>query len=713
MWFLLLTHLLIFFSDSGKAFHLPSDTDLLDDHSDSDICQTSGCVKAAADVLSSLDESVDPCDDFYQFACGGWVNSHDIPEDQSTVSTISGVQDDLNLKLKALLEKELTGKEPDFIRMLKSVYDSCMDLKSIEKAGSEPLKKALRELGGWPVVEGERWDETSFDWIDTLIRFRNMGYGFKSLMGFSMSEDYKNNTAYILGLDQARLGMPDRIYFLRGLDDPVTTAYFSFMVKAANKLGADEDTSEAELREVLRFETMLATISTSKEERRDYDSMYNKYTVKKLMEDIPQIDWLKYISGLLNFEIFENETIIVSDPNFVIKFADLITDTNKRVVANYMIWRLVQGSASDLSSEWRALGQEYFSVISGNKQESPRWEECLSVSDALGIPLSSYYVREYFKEESKHAALNMVKYIQQAFLNILENVDWMGKETKREAIEKALSMKPYIGYPQELLNDSFISGIYESLNLNGENYYENERKLTKWVYDFGFSELRKPVIKGDWRKHSGSAVVNAFYSPLENIIEFPAGILQHPLFSSERPNYLNFGAIGYVIGHEITHGFDDTGRQFDKNGNNVNWWDQKTDELFKRKAQCIIEQYGNYTAENGMKLNGINTQGENIADNGGLKETYLAYQQWVRDNGKEPRLPGLKYTQNQLLWISAANAWCQKIRPEVLSMLIISDEHSPAKFRVNGPVSNLPEFAEEFHCSSNSPMNPGNKCKVW
>ncbi|XP_035210704.1 neprilysin-2-like isoform X2 [Stegodyphus dumicola] len=718
MWFLLLTSLLIFFSGPGKAYYLPSGRDqqaiLFEDYSNShDVCLTPGCVKAAAEILSNLDETVDPCNDFYQFACGGWLKSHDIPADEASVTTMSIMQDDLDLQLKGLLEKELTGIEPDFIRMIKSMYDTCMDLKSIEKTDSEPLKKALRNLGGWPVTEGENWDEASFDWIDTLIRLRKMGYNFNSLMYLLVSEDYRNNTAHIIALDQASLGMPDLTYYLLGLDDPVTAAYFRFMVKAANKLRADERTSEAELREAFRFETMLANFSTPKEERRDIDSMYNKYTVKKLMEQVPQIDWLKYINGLLNDEIFENETLIVFDPHFITKFADLITKADKRVVANYMMWRVVKESASELSSDWRKLSQEYSFVLSGTEQEKPRWKTCLqSFSDSLLIALSSYYVREYFKEESKDVALEMVKYIQQEFLNILKNIDWMEKETKKQAIEKALAMKSCIGYPNELLKNSYISIFYENLTLNDKSYYENTRKVNKWETDYDFSELRKPRIKGDWKEYAHAAVVNAFYHLVDNIIAFPAGILQHPFFNKEQPNYLNFGAMGCIIGHEITHGFDDTGRQFDKDGNNVNWWEQKTDELFEKKAQCIVEQYGNYTAENGMRLNGINTQGENIADIGGLKESYMAYQTWVRDHGRETKLPGLKYTQNQLFWISAANVECAKVRPEVLSLDIISDSHSPSKFRVNGPLSNLPEFSEDFHCSSGSPMNPESKCTV-
>ncbi|GFT19377.1 neprilysin-2 [Nephila pilipes] len=703
--------------DSRQAIYVPSNTDRLVSLNSSEaanLCLTSGCVKAAANILSNLDESVDPCDDFYRFSCGGWLNTHAISEDRSSVSVFSEVQDDLNLKLRVLMDKEITGSEPDFVRMIKQMYTSCMDLKKIEAAGSEPLQKALKSLGGWPVVEGDKWDKSSFDWIDTLIKFRKTGYSHDILLDLSVTADYRNNTVHIIDLDQTSLGMPDRTYLVKGLNDSSTAAYFQLMVKAAKKLGADKATAEEELMQALNFEITLANFSLPREERRNISRLYNKYTVGKLQELVPQINWMKYFNGLLSDPIFQNESLIVAVPDFVIRFADLMINTDKRVIANYMMWRAAGQTLSLLSKDWRALAQEYSTVITGKSQEEPRWEQCLSsLSGSLGIALSSYYVRHYFKDGSKDSALELVKYIHKEFLSILDNIDWMDDKTKLQAKEKANTIKPYIGYPHELLNDTLVLELYENLTITNGSYFDNIMSLRRWSTDYAFSQLRKPNIRGEWKKHARAAVVNAFYNALENSIEFPAGILQNAFFNKDRPHYMNFGAIGYVIGHEITHGFDDRGRQFDKDGNNVNWWDTTTDELFKKKARCIIEQYGNYTAENGLNVNGINTQGENIADNGGLKEAYWAYHSWVKDHGAEPQLPGLKYTPSQLFWISAANVWCGKYRPEVLKLRIISGSHSPPQFRVVGPMSNLKEFAKEFQCPPDSPMNKPNKCQVW
>lgn len=702
--------------DSRQTIYIPSNTERLvsPNTSIANLCLTPGCVKAAAEVLSNLDEHVDPCKDFYRFACGGWLNRHAISEDKSSVSVFSEVQDDLNLKLRVLLEKKISGSEPPFVKMIKEMYDTCMDMKSIESVGAEPLKKVLSDLGGWPVVEGSNWDEAKFDWVESLMAFRKLGYSHDILLDLSVTADYRNNTVHIIDLDQTSLGMPDRTYLVRGLNDSSTAAYYKLMVKSAKHLGANKTTVENELLKALQFEIALANFSLPREERRNISRLYNKYTVKELQNMIPQIPWLKYFNGLLNHEIYENETLIVAVPGFLKDFANLITKTEKRVMANYMIWRVVAQSLSILSKEFRDIAQEYSSVITGKSQEEPRWEQCLSsLTGSLGIALSSYYVRHYFKEESKDTALELVKYIHKEFLNILDEIDWMDQETKKQARAKANTIKPYIGYPKELLNNTAVMNLYENLTISNDNYFQNIMRLRKWSTDYAFSQLRKPNIRGEWKKHARAAVVNAFYNSLENSIEFPAGILQNAFFNKDRPHYMNFGAIGYVIGHEITHGFDDRGRQFDKDGNNVNWWDKTTDELFKKKAQCIIDQYSNYTAENGMKVNGVNTQGENIADNGGLKEAYWAYHSWVKDNGEEQLLPGLKYSQSQMFWISAANVWCGKYRPEVLKLRIISGSHSPPEFRVIGPMSNLPEFAKEFSCSSDSPMNKKQKCQVW
>jgi predicted metalloendopeptidase len=325
------------------------------------------------------------------------------------------------------------------------------------------------------------------------------------------------------------------------------------------------------------------------------------------------------------------------------------------------------------------------------------------------------YVRRFFDESAKHSALEMVQDIRAEFDEILDEIDWMDEKTRLRAKEKSSRIVTHIAYPSELLEDQKLVDLYEGLNPKPEFYYKNMLDLTVFGTDYSFKRLREIVNKTDWISHGKAAVVNAFYSPLENSIQFPAGILQGIFFNAERPKYLNYGAIGFVIGHEITHGFDDQGKQFDSDGNLVDWWETDTARKFKEKAQCIIYQYGNYTVpEIGLNVNGINTQGENIADNGGIKEAYRAFLKVEKRHGDEPLLPGLQeFNSKQMFWIAAGNTWCGTYRPEALKLRLLTARHSPAQFRVNGPLANMPEFSKDFGCKPKTKMNPEERCSVW
>lgn len=696
---------------------LPSQADRLMGGEDAKLCLSPGCVQAAATLLQNMNQSVDPCVNFYEFACGGWVQRHTIPDDKSSLSQFSLIQDQLDAKLRTLVEEPIRpASEPLFVHKMKNMYQSCLNTTRIDSLGEGPLKGVLTVLGGWPVVEGASWDASRFHWLDALIQYRNFGYSHDILLDLSVIPDFRNNTRYIIDLDQTSLGLPDRTYLMRGLNDTAVEAYLRLMVEAAHLLGApDKEAARTELMDALQFEITLANYSTPREERRNISKLYNKMPLSELKKLAPKIDWDRYFNSLLTDKVASDEPINVVVPEFVQRFEHLLETTPARTLANYMVWRVVLQSYASLGKAWRERLQEFNGVLTGKTRETARWEQCMgSLTGSLGIALSSLYVRHFFQEDAKGSALDMVQFIVREFLTILDGIDWMDEQTRQRARAKAQSIRPYIGYPDELLNDTLVEEHYAKVALRPDTYFENIMRLRKWSTDYAFGQLRKPHIKGEWKKHAQVAVVNAYYNSLENCIEFPAGILQGAFFSKDRPNYMNYGAIGFVIGHEITHGFDDRGRQFDKEGNNVNWWEHETDLRFRERAQCIVDQYGNYTVAKGtMKVNGVNTQGENIADNGGIKEAFKAYQRWVKENGAEAALPGLRYTPQQLFWISAANVWCGKYRPEAMKLRIMSGSHSPPSYRVIGPMSNTPEFAQEFNCAPGTPMNPVKKCSVW
>ncbi|OWR48508.1 zinc metalloprotease [Danaus plexippus plexippus] len=674
---------------------------------DYNLCTSPGCIHTASKLLINMDDKTDPCDDFYDFACGSFVKNTRIPDDKTSVNTFSIITDQLQEQIRALLDEPISENEPRPFVLAKTLYQACMNRTAIEARGVQPLLEMLLRLGGWPVLQGDTWNERSFSWEESVYRFREAGYSVDYFLDFSISVD----------LDQASLGL-SREYLNRGFSDKLVQAYYEYMVDIATLLGAERAKAEVELKESLQFEMKLANISLPLEKRRNATSLYNPMTIAELQQKFPRIPWLAYINRLLSphVQVGLDEVTIVNVPKYITDLEDLLEKTPKRVQANYVMWRVAGASVSYLTEDLRRRQLAYVTALSGKTERESRWKECAdTTSVSMSIAVGALYIRKYFNENSKSNALEMVNDIRQQFRKTLETVDWMDEKTRREALEKADAMASHIAYPSEMLDNDKLTEFYSGLEMSSDKLMESVLNLTLFGTEYLFGKLREPVNKTDWVTHGRPAIVNAFYSSIENSIQFPAGILQGAFFSANRPAYMNYGAIGFVIGHEITHGFDDQGRQFDKNGNLVDWWQETTKQKYLEKAKCIIDQYFNYTVkEVNMKLNGVNTQGENIADNGGIKEAYYAYQAWTQRHGEEARLPGLeKYSARQLFWMSAANTWCSVYRNEAIKLRITTGFHAPGRFRVIGPMSNMEEFAADFKCPAGSPMNPVKKCKVW
>lgn len=684
--------------------------------SEGKLCLSEGCVHTASMLLKNMDLEASPCDDFYQFACGRF-RTKSIPDDKSSLSSFSVISDELQLQLRSILEEPSEQGEAAPFRYAKTLYKVCMNKSRIETGGEERVRSLLEKLGGWPVLEGDSWDEGSFDWRQAVYRFKKNGLSVDYIIDFSVSVDYKNTTHRIIDLDQASLAL-NREFFMKGLENRLVAAYSKYMVDMAVLLGAEPMRAAKELRESLEFEMRLANISLPMEKKRNATLLYNKMTVGELQSKFPSIPWREYISNILPEKIVidEHEPVIVEVPSFITELEKILEQTPKRTVANYMLWRAAASVVSYLPEKYRARQLEYYTAVSGSTEREARWKECVDHSaSSLSLAVGSLYIRKYFDEAAKNNALELVSRVRTEMYKILESVEWMDEDTRHHALEKAKSMTEHIAYPDELLDQKKLEQFYSGYEISDGHFLDAVLNTTTFAFEFNFGRLRDPVNKTEWFSHGRPTVVNAYYNSIENSIQFPAGILQGTFFSNMRPSYMNYGAIGFVIGHEITHGFDDQGRQFDASGNLVDWWAAETKERYLEKARCIIEQYGNYTdSQVNMPLNGINTQGENIADNGGIKEAYRAYVSWAEENGEEPRLPGLEdYSPRQMFWISAASVWCSVYRNETLSNRITTGYHSPGEFRVRGPLSNRPEFAADFGCPRGSPMNPEKKCQVW
>ncbi|XP_015110120.1 neprilysin-2 [Diachasma alloeum] len=677
------------------------------------VCTTKVCKDTASMIITKMDINVEPCDNFYRFACGNYLNNTLIPPDRGTMSASEDIRIEIEKRLRTVLEEPSLPTEPKAFKLAKKLYKSCMNETAIKAQSRKLLLSILQKLGGWPVLEGDQWNEETFKWIQSLNKFSDLGDLMKYFLQITINTDYKNTTKQVIYLDQASLSIP-REYLAKGLNDKVVQIYYRHMVDIAVILGAKREFAEKQLVQSLKFEMKLANISLPDEKLLNYTLLYNPMTIAQLSQTYPSIPWKEYFNRLLppSIRVDDSEIVIVQVPSFITNLEKLMKETPKRIQANYLMWRVLQNLLNFLDNQIE-LQLQYLTHLSGTKSES-RWKQCVFfVSDSLSISVGAQYVRKYFNKDTKKNVIEMVDDIRKQLNQILQKVDWMDDETRKSALEKAASMTSYIAYPDELLDDRKLEEFYQDLELSDENYLQNIINISLFTIKNSFSELREPYNKSDWRIAESPVTVNTVYAE-DNSIQFPAGILQGAFFNNDRPRYMNYGAIGLLIGHEITHAFDNIGRQLDKDGNLINWWSPSTDEKYLAKAQCIIDQYGNYSVEEvGLNLNGINTQGENIADNGGMKLAYLTYKDWSVRNGREPMLPRLPYTPRQMFWISAASTRCEKLRIEDLEDLVIVDPHPPAEFFILGALSNMPEFADDFKCPVGSRMNPKKKCSVW
>uniref|UniRef100_A0A8C1QGY0 Membrane metallo-endopeptidase-like 1 n=1 Tax=Cyprinus carpio TaxID=7962 RepID=A0A8C1QGY0_CYPCA len=659
------------------------------------VCTTPQCVTAAARLLQNMDPSVEPCQNFYQYACGGWIERHVIPETSSLHSVFNILRDELEIVLKGVLEMENKDDREAF-KKAKTLYSSCMNEILIEQRDSQPLLGLIDSIGDWPVAS-EVWNSTSERmWsLEDTLAVLNARYNKKAVLEMFVWPDDRDSSSYIIHVDQPLLGMPSRDYYLSdGNYKKVHCAYLEFMVSIARiaredrNLTQDEERVWEDMTQVLALETDIANATSPAEERNDITVLYNKMTLREAQQafNLNGFNWTRYIQGIMSsvsVTVQPDEPIVVYCSPYLEKLSDVLSKHSHRTLQNYLAWMLIMERVSSMSRRFKDVR-----ALHGTTVEEARWRDCVRyVQGNMENAVGALYVRETFSGNSKRMVRELIRKIQEAYVETLEELSWMDEQSKEKAREK--------------------------LNFSEENYFENILENLAASAQKVHKKLREPVDPDMWI--IGAAVVNAFYSHNRNQIVFPAGILQPPFFSEKQLQALNFGGIGMVIGHEITHGFDDHGRNFDKDGNMYNWWSNYSAERFEDQSKCMVEQYGKFSWKlaGGQNVSGITTLGENIADNGGVRQAYKAYMKWVEREGEEPRLPGLDMDHKQLFFLNFAQVWCGACRPEYAIQSIKTDPHSPLEYRVLGSLQNFEAFSEAFHCARGAPMNPEEKCRVW
>ncbi|KAK4872108.1 hypothetical protein RN001_016232 [Aquatica leii] len=694
-----------------------------------------------------MNRAVNPCEDFYEFSCGNWAKYNPMPPDKAGYDTFEILRESLDEMLRDLLSEEDLEEDEDIgfnfqknsiirnkssktktsnhnykhnksivftknpVSKAKHLYKSCINEELINRRAETPLLKLLKQLGGWPIVDSE-WDETHFDWLYLVAQLRL--YNNDVLISEWVGPDIKNSDEYIIQFDQTSLGLPTREYFLDDSNLKYLEAYRIYIITVANLLGASIVQATEDVDQIINFETELAKITASQDDRRNVSELYMKATVGELQATIPQIDWLRYLNLIMVGPIHSNQLVVCFSVPYYHDLVSLLSNTSSRTVANYLLWRFVRHRVNNLDKKFQDAKQRFYYVLFGREKLPPRWQTCVTqVNSNMGMALGRMFVQRYFDEISKNDTLQMTKEIKQSFRDILLETDWLDSNTKELARMKIDAMHLRIGYPEFILNLDELSERYKDVQIHPDLYFENTLSILQHLARSEQNRISTAVNKTLW--NTAPAVVNAYYSRNRNQIMFPAGILQPPFYHRYFPRCLNYGGIGVVIGHEITHGFDDKGRLFDKEGNLQRWWRMQAIQEFHDRAQCLIDQYNTYVVpEVNMPVDGVNTQGENIADNGGIKQAYKAYVKWLKENPLvDDTLPGLNVTNKQLFFLNFAQVWCGTARPEATRNKIKTAVHSPGRFRVIGTLSNSQDFSEAYNCPSGSPMNPKKKCSIW
>ncbi|CAF0813568.1 unnamed protein product [Rotaria sordida] len=704
---------------------------------DNELCTSPYCVKAgkflekksalllalciiANYLIESMDETVEPCEDFYHFVCGTWIKNSRIPDDTDAISTFNLLRTQLDYNVVDLLTPPLRNdsNEPKAVTNARILYHSCIDEQNIEDDGVYLILSLVnKEFGGWPILQGSSWDNSTFNLLNLLLKLRQ--YNNDIIFGIGTSIDEKNSKEYDIGIGQSDLGLGQRQYYSN--ESKITIAYRQFIYNLAAALTSDASMIEQDVNDIFAFEKEIAKHYWTPEERRGRPNTTIRTTVGNLTHLLnTTFDFTNYVRSAYlwaGITLVDNDIVAVSEREYLYNVSSIIDRTSSRTLQNYVLWRFLMHRVDNMPKQFRSIKENFQHILRGTTAEQSRKIICGNfVNGNMGFAVSKLYIKKYFDDNARNQSYEMIGNIQKAFIDMLEQTIWMDVTSKNKAIEKAQAIDEKIGYPDYLASDNVtqLETEYAEYIFNS-SYISNVLKLLQIKAKTEFQLLRKPVDRKAWGL-SAPTVVNAFYAPSKNQITFPAGILQTPFFDKDAPKYLNYGAIGVVIGHEITHGFDNSGRQFDKNGNRIPWWTNETIQEFNNRKRCIVDQYSNFTVPQiNIKANGNQTQGEDIADNGGLREAFFAYQKWTKANPNvDKKLPGLsKYTSEQMFFINYAHTWCSKMTDSYALNRVLSDVHSLGQFRVIGPTSNFVEFDRVFNCRPGQGNSRVKKCIVW
>jgi putative endopeptidase len=643
---------------------------------------------------ADLDPAYKPCQDFYLYADGGWIKAHPIPAEYPRWGTFNVLAEENNEKLHGILEalaarKDLVPGSDD--QKLADYWSACMDEKAVEAAGAKPIEPDLARIAAI---------HTPAELQAEIARLQTEGV--RVLFGFGSEQDRKNSEETIAGLREGGLGLPDRDYYLK--DDPrskeIREKYVSHVAQMLGLVGDQAPAAKAEAATVMAIETELAKLSMTRVERRNPDKTYHRMNPAELAKLAPDFDWPGYFRLVQAPEI---TALNVAHPGFISGMNAMLSRFPLDQWKSYLRWHLVHAAAPHLSSPFVNANFDFYGkVLQGTPKIQERWKRCVADANRqLGFALGRLYVEKYFPPAAKKQADELVHNLIAALRADIGTLDWMSAATKKAAIAKLDAFTPKIGYPDNWRD-------YSKYEVKGDSYDGNVVRGAEFEFHRVVGKIGKPVDRTEWGMTPPT--VNAYYNPSKNEIVFPAGILQPPFFDPKADAAVNYGAIGAVIGHEMTHGFDDQGRKFDAKGNLRDWWTPQDAKNYDARAACVMRQFAAYEVQPGLHENGKLVLGESIADLGGLTIAHKAYEMSL-GGAKPPVIDGL--TADQRFFLAFARVWAGSARPQYEQMAVRVDPHPAAQFRAIGAPSNMPAFAAAFGCTSGDPMVRAERCRIW
>ena len=645
--------------------------------------------------VSHMDKTCKACDDFFQYVNGNWIKNNPIPAEYASWGSGAMLHDNNQKQLRTLLDEaaaNASASAGSSERKVGDFYASCMDTAAINAQGTKPLDAEFARIASFS-------DKSEIGLLIAHLHSQTVG----ALFAFASTQDLKDSSKVIGEADQGGIGLPDRDYYTRTDDDStkLREKYVAHVTKMLTLLGDSQEKAATEAKTVLEIETVLANASFTNVQLRDPETQYHILGLAQLAELTPHFSWPQYFAESGHPELKE---INVGQPDFFKEMDRQIATRSAQEWQAYLRYHVISRTASTLSEP---LVEENFDfnarTLAGTKEQQPRWKRCAGATDAyLGEALGQLYVAKYFPPEAKAQVLEMVGNLRAALREDIPTLSWMSPETKKAALEKLRAFNVKMGYPEKWRD-------YSALKIDRGSYAQNMLRASQFEDARDLNKIGKPVDRGEWGMTPPT--VDAYNNSQLNEIVFPAGILQPPFFDPKRDAAFNYGAMGAIIGHEITHGFDDQGAKFDLHGNMQNWWTDKDLKEFQSRGNCIAKQFDGYVVEGDLHMNGKLVEGESIADLGGLMISYVAYQKFLQTHPRAQDANG--FAPEQRFFIGYADAWKDHMRPELAKLQANTNPHPLPKFRANGPLSNMAEFAKAFGCKRGEPMVRADACKIW